>query len=211
MQARLGLVTGGDLIVLYRVSLAVVTNFAVALEIAGRAALTSESQRVTTGHNGSQMVTTSTNWIQTVTGGPERIRARCSTVLRNHCFLAFINKKERAELKMQASMLQRGLRFDPALGCKRAIYACNGPIAHHTPTRLAARLVVADTTAANGAAVSETHLLAGAVAKEIGTQRISLTLWPPVRVGPGQQARLSPRSQSRRRSLGRGWGPCDRR
>ncbi len=188
-----------------------VTNFAVALEIAGRAALTSESQRATTGHNGSQMVTTSTNWIQTVIGGPERIRARCSTVLRNHCLWAFINKKERAELKMQAPTLQRGLRFDSALGCKRAIYACSGPIAHHTPTRLAARLVVADTTAANGAAVSETHLLAGAVAKEIGTQRISLTLWPPVRVGPGQQARLSPRSQSRRRSLGRGWGPCDRR
>ena len=192
-----------------------VTNFAVALEIAGRAALTSESQRVTTGHNGSQMVTTSTNWTQTVIGGPERIRDRYSTGLRNHCFLVFIHKKERAELKMQASLLQRGLRFDSALGCKRAIYACVGPTAHHTPTRLAARLVVADTTAANGAAVSETHLLAGAVAKEIGTQRISLTLWPPVRVGPGQQARLSPRPQSRRTSLRRVWGthpgPCDRR
>ena len=181
------------------------------MEIAGRTALTSESQRVTTGHNGSQMVTTSTNWVQTVTGGPERIRARCSPASRNHCYFVFIHTKERTELKMQASLLQRGLRFDSALGCKRALYTCIGPIAHHTPTRLAARLVVADTTAANGAAVSETHLLAGAVAKEIGTQCISLTLWPPVRVGPGQQARLSPRSQSRRRSLGRGWGPCDRR
>ena len=79
-------------------------------------------------------------------------------------------------MKMQASMLQRGLRFDSALGCKRAIYTCIGPIAHHTPTRLAARLVVAGTTAANGAAVAETHRLVGAVAKERGTQPHSLTL-----------------------------------
>ncbi len=176
LQARLGLVTGGDLIVLYRVSLAVVTNFAFAIEIAGRTAWTSESQRVTTGHNGSQMVTTSTNLIQTAIGGPERIRARCSAIWRNHRLLVFTNRKERTELKMQASMLQRGLRFDSVLGCKRAIYTCIGPIAHHTPTRLAARLAVASTTTANGATVSETHRLVGAVAKERGTQPHSLTL-----------------------------------
>ena len=168
--------TGGDLIVLYRVSLAAVTNLAFAIEIAGRTALTSESQRVTTGHNGSQMVTTSTNWVQTVTGGPERIRARCSPALRNHCYFVFIHKKERTELKMQASLLQRGLRFDSALGCKRALYTCIGPTATHARTRLAARLAVASTTTANGAIVSETHLRGGVVAKESWTQRRSPTL-----------------------------------